>query len=302
MATLQGQNFRIGVLTGTTFTCYGMATSCTVTRNTQTDDASSKDDVGMFGKPTVLSKSAQVSVESLNVLDTAAMLTLIKSMVPLTIMWDETSTSDNQTAQKAAFSRKCSAYLNDATFTFNDRENAAKSLQFTSTGPIETVTGNITTTLVSGTGFTKGQFVRLFLSSDNTATPSKVIGAAKQLALHVSVSLENSTTKDTEGDYEAQEPTGITFDITSNALVRSGDTITSSVAAQDFASIEDIYETGTPVKFQIANVSGANQRTKGSVIVSGSVIISQLQANASNRQKADYTTSMTGYGEFTVGS
>lgn len=302
MATLKGQNFRIGKLNGSVFTVYGMASSCSITRSTQTDDGGTKDDIGLASKPVITSKGTQIQVKSLDVLDMASLLTAIKSLQPLTLMWDETATSDNQTAQKATFSRKLEAYISDGTFNFNDRENSAKSLQFTGTGPVEAPEGTITTTQAASGSYTKGQFVRLFLSSDNTATPSKVIAAAKQLAFHVSVSLENATTKDTEGDYEAQEPTGITFDITTNALVRSGDTITSSVNAQDFASIEEIYETGTPVKFQIANVSGANQRTKGSVIVSGSVVLSQLQTNAPNKQSVDYTATLSGYGDYTVGA
>ena len=302
MATLKGQNFRIGKLNGSVFTVYGMASSCSITRSTQTDDGGTKDDIGLASKPVITSKGTQIQVESLDVLDMASLLTAIKSLQPLTLMWDETATTDNQTAQKATFSRKVEAYLNDATFNFNDRENSAKSLQFTGTGPVETPEGTITTTPVAAGTYTKGQFVRLFLSGDNTTTPSKVIAAAKQLAFHVSVALENATTKDTEGDYEAQEPTGITFDITTNALVRSGDTITSAVNAQDFASIEEIYETGTPVKFQIANVSGANQRTKGSVIVSGSVVLTQLQTNSPNKQSVDYTATLSGYGDYTVGA
>ena len=118
----------------------------------------------------------------------------------------------------------------------------------------------------------------------------------------MSVAVENATTKDTEGNDEVQEPTGITFDITTNALVRSNDTITSGVEGQDFASIEEIYEAGTPVKFQIANVSGANNRTKGTVICFGSVIITQLTLNAPNRQNATYDTQLTGYGLYTVGA
>lgn len=302
MARLQGQNFRIGTLNGSTYTVYAMSSSCSITRSTQVDDAGTKDDTGLSTKPTITSKGTQIQVESLNVLDMASLLTAIKSLQPLTLMWDETATSDNQTALKASFARKLEAYLSDGTFTFNDRENSAKSLQFIGTGPVEAPTGTITTTQVTPGTYTKGQFVRLFLSNDNTGAPTKVIAAAKQLSFHVSVSLENATTKDTEGDYEAQEPTGITFDITTTALVRSNDNISSSVSGQDFESIEEIYETGLPVKFQIANVSGANQRTKGTVIVSGSVVLTQLQANAPNKQSVDYTATLSGYGEFNVGA
>ena len=296
--TLKGQNFRI--YNGASV--IGMATGCTVTLNSNTDDANTKDDVGMASKPTVISKSWSVSVESLSVADVGAMLTAIKSLTPFTLMWDESSTTDNQTAEGAAFARTGTAYLNDCTFNFNDRENSTKSLQFTGIGPLAEVATTPTITPVAAGSYTKGQFVRLFLSSDNTTTPAAVIAAAKQLSLHVSLTLEDATTKDTTGDWQVQEPTGLTYDISTTALMRSGDTITSGVAGKTIADLEEIYEDSNPVKWQIANVSGANQRTKGSVIASGSVIIATLTLNGPNRQNADYTANLNGYGAYTVGS
>lgn len=296
--TLKGQNFRI--YNGASV--IGMATGCTVTLNSNTDDANTKDDVGMASKPTVISKSWSVSVESLSVADVGAMLTAIKSLTPFTLMWDESSTTDNQTAEGAAFARTGQAYLNDCTFNFNDRENSTKSLQFTGIGPLAEVATTPTITPVAAGSYTKGQFVRLFLSSDNATTPAAVIAAAKQLSLHVSLTLEDATTKDTTGDWQVQEPTALTYDISTTALMRSGDTITSSVAGKTIADLEDIYEASNPVKWQIANVSGANQRTKGAVIASGSVIIATLTLNGPNRQNADYTANLNGYGAYTVGS
>ena len=294
--TLKGQNFRI--YNGASV--IGMATGCTVTLNSNTDDANTKDDVGMASKPTVISKSWSVSVESLSVADVGAMLTAIKSLTPFTLMWDESSTTDNQTAEGATFARTGTAYLNDCTFNFNDRENSTKSLQFTGIGPLAEVATTPTITPVAAGSYTKGQFVRLFLSSDNTTTPAAVIAAAKQLSLHVSLTLEDATTKDTTGDWQVQEPTGLTYDISTTALMRSGDTITSQVAGKTIADLEDIYEASNPVKWQIANVSGANQRTKGAVIASGSVIIATLTLNGPNRHNADYTAQLNGYGDYSV--
>ena len=305
MATLKGDNFRVLVYdsTATKYKVVGMSTNCSCSENANTDDSSTKDDVGMAAKPTVNSKSWQVQVDSLNVVDAAAMLTAIKNLTPFTIIFDETSTADNQTAQKATFARKGTAYLSDLTLNFNDRENSAKSLQFSGSGALEKITSQtITTEVIAAGNYTKGQFVRLFLGSDNTATPAAVIAAAKQLSLHVSMSLEDASTKDTEGDWTIQEPTALNFDISTTALVRSGETITSQVAGKGLADLEDIYEAGTPVKFQIANVSGDNQRTKGSVIISGSVIVSQLQISASSKQNVTYTASLNGYGAYNVGS
>ncbi len=300
--TLKGQNFRIFTFdtTAEKFKVIGMATGCTVNLTNNTDDSNTKDDVGMASKPVTTSKSWSVQVESLNVSDTAAMLTAIKAMQPLTLMWDETATTDNQTRQKAAFARKGLAFLADATFQFDDRANATKSLQFQGSGALETVPSSDAVDVISLGSYSKGQFTRFFLSSDNTATPSAVIAAARTLSLHVSLTLEAATTKDTDGDWVLQEPTGLSYDITTGALVRSGDTITSQVAGKTLADVETIYEAGTPVKWQIANVSGDNQRTKGSVIVSGSVVLAQLSINGPNRQSADYSAQFSGYGDYTV--
>lgn len=193
--------------------------------------------------------------------------------------------------------------MNDVTFAFNDRENATKQIQFMGIGGVDNVNtlGDQQTIIPVDDTFTKGQFVRLFLSSDNTSTPTAVIAAAKSLQVHVSVQMESATSKDTEGDYEVQEPVGISYDISTSALVRSGEPITSQVGANDLKDIKDIYENGTPVKFQIANVSGANNRTKGTVIMSGSVIISQLTINAP-LQNATYDAQLQGYGNYTVGA
>ena len=302
MATLKGQNFRICIFDSTAekYKVIGMATNCTVTLTNNTDPGSHKDIVGSAEMPTTVNKSWSVSCDSLNVADTAAMLTAIKSMEPMTLMWDETSTTDNQTRVKATFARKGSAYMNDVTFQFNDRENATKSLQFTGTGALQTVGSSEATDVIAVGSYTKGQFVRLFLGSDNTAAPSTVIAAAKTLSLHVSLTLEDATTKDTTGEWQVQEPTALAYDISTGGLVRSGETITSQVGAKALSDLETIYEAGTPVKWKIANVSGDNNRTASSTIVSGSVVLTQLTMNGPNRQNADFTAQLNGYGEYTV--
>lgn len=303
MATLKGQNFRIFTVSGSTATVIGMATNCTVTLNSNTEEASTKDDVGLASKPTVVSKSWQVQVDSLNVADVGSLLSGIKNMSRFVLMWDETSTTDNQTPLHDGMSHYGEAYLSDATFTFNDRENSAKSLQFSGVGPLTASEEAFTGSAVSTGSYTKGQFVRLFLSGNNTTTPANVIAAAKQLSLHISMTMEDATSKDTaNGDWQIQEPTALNYDISTTALVRSGDTITSAVTAYGVTELEAIYKDAAPVQWQIANVSGDNNRTKGSVIVSGSVIIQNLTLNGPNRQDATYTAQLQGYGAYTVGA
>ena len=302
MGTLKGQNVRICIYDATAekYKVIGMSTGCTITLTNNTDDASHKDIAGMAAMPITTSKSWQGQVDSLDVADTAAMLTAIKAMEPMTLMWDETSTTDNQTRAKATWARKGQAYLSDATFQFDNRTNSTKSLQFSGTGPLETVAASEATQVIPIGSFTKGETVRLFLSNDNTAAPDAVLAAARSLSLHVSISLEDATTKDTTGAWQYQEPTGLSYDISSGALVRSGETITSQVGAKSYADIQSLYEAGTPFKWKIANVSGDNNRTASSTIVSGSILITQLAQNDPNRQSSDYTMNANGYGEYTV--
>lgn len=299
---LKGQNFRILIYdtTATKFKCIGMSTNCTVNLTTNTEDSSTKDDVGGSSKPEVTSNGWSVSVESLNMVDIGAILTAMKSMTPFTLMWDETETSDNQSVETATYARKGSAYLNDATFQFDDRTNSSKNIQFIGTSALERLVSTPSTETIAAGSYTKGQFVRLFLS--DISNPALVIAGAKTLSLHVSMSLESATTKDTEGTFDVQEPTGYTYDISTNALVSSGETITSAVSGQTLDSMIDLYEHSTLLYWQIANVSGANQRTKGSVICSGRARLTSLTINAANRQVATYDTSLAGYGDYNVGS
>ena len=302
MATLKGQNVRICIYdtTASKYKVIGMSTGCTITLTNNTDDSSHKDVVGLAAMPVTTSKSWQVQVDSLDVADTAAMLTAIKAMQPMTLMWDETSTTDNQTRAKATWARKGQAYLTDCTFSFDNRTNSQKSLQFSGSGPLETVAASEATQVIPIGSFTKGETVRLFLSSDNTAAPDAVLAAARSLSLHVSISLEDATTKDTTGSWQYQEPTGLSYDISSGALVRSGETITSQVGAKSYADIQSLYEAGTPFKWKIANVSGDNNRTASSTIVSGSCLITTLTQNDPDRQSSDYTMNANGYGDYTV--
>ena len=303
MATLKGQNFRIAIEgTGGDFYVVAMSTGCTVTLNNNTEEGTHKDVVGLANQPVVVSKSWSLQADSLNVVDAGALLTAIKSMEPLAVMFDETSTTDNFSTEHADFARKGQAYFSDLTLTFNDRENSAKTIQMTGVGPLSTVAIGDTFNGPASLAYTKGQFVRLFLSSDNTVAPSSVVGAAKQMSMHVSVSLEDATTKDTDGEWQIMEPTALSYDISTTALIRSDDTITSAVTAKGVADLETIYNNGTPVKWKIANTSGANNRTASSTIVSGSAILQTLTLNGPNRQNADYTANLLGFGAYSVGS
>ena len=139
MGTLKGQNLRV-FLGGNVV---AQATSCQVTLTNNTEDMSSKDDVGMSAKPSVTTKGWTVQVDSLDVSDIGTFLTAIKNATAFTLKWDETATSDNTTPQYADFNRQGQAYLTDGTFVFNDREFSTKSLQFTGTGALSKQTAPV---------------------------------------------------------------------------------------------------------------------------------------------------------------
>ena len=301
MASLKGQNFRICIYDTTEekFRVIGMADSCTVTLNANAENASTKDDVGAAQKPTIVSKSWQVQVSSLNVADTGAMLTMAKSMQPVLLLWDQTSTTDNQSLEGADYARKGMAYLSDAVFQFDDRVNSTKQLQFSGASPLEALSSDETDVIALG-NYTKGQSMRLFLST--SANPALVVAGAKSLSFHVGITLSNATTKDTDGDWQVQEPTELSYDITSGALIDSGETITSAVNGQTLSTLMSNYEDEDLMYWQLAPVSGDNNRTKGAVVASGQAYITQLDINAANRQVGMYNTRLSGFGAYTVGS
>lgn len=304
MATLKGQNLRILAAPIDAHTdpfVIAMATNCTITMTNNSQDAYTKDDVGMANKPQLTTKSWQVQVESLNVADMGSMLGAIKRLEKFTLLWDETSTTDNKTPSGADFQRIGLAYLSEGTFTFNDRENAGKNLTFIGSEAFEHDT-QVSTTSTSAASYSKGQFTRLYLSSDNTETPNAVIAYAKNLSFHVALQMQDATTKDTEGDFQYQEPVSLSYDFSTSALVDSGESIESAVAGKTLNDLESIYEGNIPVKWQIANTSGLNNRTKGTVIVSGSAIINSLSINAAVRTVATYEAQFGGYGDYTVGA
>lgn len=82
----------------------------------------------------------------------------------------------------------------------------------------------------------------------------------------------------------------------------SNEAINSQVGAQSYNSMQEFFENIDLLYWQIANVSGNNNRTKGSIIVSGRARLTSLQTNAANRQAAQYSYSLAGYGDYTVGS
>jgi predicted secreted protein len=143
----------------------------------------------------------------------------------------------------------------------------------------------------------RGQYIRLFLST--TANPSKVVAAAKEMSLHLSAQTEDSSTKDTTGDWLEYEVTGQSYDISFNALVLSPD---DSLGGNTANTLND-FETNLKddvLYWKIATVNGTNNRTAVQTLFSGTAKLTQLQINAQNKQNATYSGTLNGYGAITI--
>ena len=149
----------------------------------------------------------------------------------------------------------------------------------------------------------KGQHLRLVIVGGTTQTPTnKVIALATDMSLHLTAQTEDSTTKDstdaaTGENWSEFEITGRTGDIQFSALVGVGTDASGTSFADVLSSMGD-----TALNWKIVMASGTNNRTLGKTVCSGSGKISNLQADAPNRQNAQYSGTINIYGPVTVGS
>lgn len=138
----------------------------------------------------------------------------------------------------------------------------------------------------------KGQYIRLLIST--AANPSTVVAAGKQMALHLSASTEDSSTKDTTGDSLEHEVTGQSYDITGSGLViTDADTLlTGGVGLNDF----ETWVTDTLLYWKICVMEGTNNRTVVEEICHGQCKCTNLQIQAQNQQVTTYNYTLNGYG------
>lgn len=119
------------------------------------------------------------------------------------------------------------------------------------------------------------------------------------MTLHVSATTENSSTKDTTGDWDEFEVTGLAFDIQSEALVISNE---NPNVENNIAIFEEMM-TDDPHGFSIAATEGTQNRdwAEQTPICTGQVKLTSLQVTAANRQNSTLSATFNGFGELTVG-
>lgn len=303
MATLYGQNLRVWTSLGLNAETpdarvIACATNCTIQYTADTQDFSHKDILSAFDNPVVSNLRCQVTTEALDVENFTTILEKILNKEPVFIMWDESNGNLNQSPAGDNWRGSGMAYISDMTLNANNRELATLSTTFTITGDVrhdEQLQPSDEDEFIS----TWGEHLRLVLRK--TSVTDAVIAAALQLSFHVSVSLEDCTTKDTDTSGSSKwifvEPTSISYDISSTALVRSGETITSQKGSISMKDAQDKFEQTTGFRWGIGSASGTNNRDIDEM-VNGNAIITSLQLNGPNRQRATYSIQMQGVGAY----
>ena len=140
MGIIKGQNLRVMV----GGKCIAMATSCQIHIGTQLEDASTKDSTGDWQEQEVTGLNWDVTTDSLVTLEDNGtngelpqdLMSLIINKTKVQLTFDQTSGTNNRTAQSSAIKRTGYAYLTDYNLTAPNRQNSTLNCKFTGTGAL----------------------------------------------------------------------------------------------------------------------------------------------------------------------
>lgn len=123
----------------------------------------------------------------------------------------------------------------------------------------------------------------------------KCIAMATSCQFHVSAQLEDSSTKDSVGDFQEQEVTGLSWDAQTDSLVTLEDNGTNGELPQDLLSLM-INKTKVTLTFD--QTAGANNRVGQNSVIkkSGQAYITDMSVQAPNRQNSTLSVQFTGTG------
>ena len=134
----------------------------------------------------------------------------------------------------------------------------------------------------------KGQNLRVMVGS-------KCIAMATSCQFHISAQLEDSSTKDSTGDWQEQEVTGLSWDASTESLVTLTDNGTNGEIPSDLLSL---IINKTLVTLTFDTTSGTNNRTGQNSVLkkSGSAYLTDVQITAQNRSNSTISCQFTGTG------
>ena len=137
-------------------------------------------------------------------------------------------------------------------------------------------------------GTIKGQNLRVMVGG-------KCIAMATSCTFHVSAQLEDSSTKDSVGDFQEQEVTGLSWDAQTESLVTLEDNGSNGELPQDLLSLM-INKTKVTLTFD--TTAGTNNRVGQNSVIkkTGQAYITDMSVQAANRQNSTLSVQFTGTG------
>lgn len=137
-------------------------------------------------------------------------------------------------------------------------------------------------------GTIKGQNLRVMVGG-------KCIAMATSCTFHVSAQLQDSSTKDSVGDFQEQEVTGLSWDAQTESLVTLEDNGSNGELPQDLLSLM-INKTKVTLTFD--QTAGANNRVAqdSAIKKTGQAYITDVNITAANRQNSTCSVQFTGTG------
>ncbi len=137
-------------------------------------------------------------------------------------------------------------------------------------------------------GVIKGQNLRILLGG-------KCVAFATSCTVHVSLNLEESSTKDSTNNFTEQTPTGISWDMSCDALY----SVDADATGVNAISALDTVLAQQKVQVQFEQTQGEKNRVavSGGAVYSGYAWVNDISINAANRQNTSYTIQLTGDGQ-----
>ena len=137
-------------------------------------------------------------------------------------------------------------------------------------------------------GTIKGQNLRVMVGG-------KCIAMATSCTFHVSAQLQDSSTKDSVGDFQEQEVTGLSWDAQTESLVTLEDNGSNGELPQDLLSLM-INKTKVTLTFD--QTAGANNRVgqNSAIKKTGEAYINDINITAQNRPNSTISVQFSGTG------
>ena len=123
----------------------------------------------------------------------------------------------------------------------------------------------------------------------------KCIAMATSAQFHISAELQDSSSKDSVGDFQEQEVVGLSWDASTDSLVTLTDNGSNGELPQDLLSLI-INKTKVTLTFDQTN--GTNNRTgmNSAIKKSGQAFVTDVNITAQNRQNSTISVQFQGTG------